>query len=313
MLSASQASWLVGYMPELPTPFDEAGALDLSSLTKLCERLAEAGVPAIVVGGAAGEASSLSLDEYETVVGTAVDVTHGRIRVIAGLGSNATSEAIELTRRAEAAGADSILIEAPRITPKAAGVYAHLGGIANVTKLPIILRQIPPNCEFIDEALTRLSKSGRVIGLVDGTSNTARCVRLRRLMPAGFRLLSGDDASALAYFACLGDGCISMAATVAPELCQAIFSTCKAGLLQSARHLQQRIAPLTTCLAKESPATLKYALYLLGFVHPCTRLPTAEPTDSAKAAVERAIAVAMRTVPVLPGRTSASQKRNALS
>jgi 4-hydroxy-tetrahydrodipicolinate synthase len=77
---------------------------------------------------------------------------------------------------------------------------------------------------FSDEALMRLSKSGRVIGLVDGTSNTARCVRLRRLMPAGFRLLSGDDPSALAYFACRGDGCISMAATVAPEMCQAIYS-----------------------------------------------------------------------------------------
>jgi 4-hydroxy-tetrahydrodipicolinate synthase len=119
MSFVSRASWAAGYIPELPTPFDKAGALDLSSLSKLCERLVEADVSAIVLGGAAGEASSLSLDEHEAVVRTAVDVTRGRIRVIAGLGSNATGEAIESTRRAEAGGADAILSEVPRITPRA--------------------------------------------------------------------------------------------------------------------------------------------------------------------------------------------------
>jgi dihydrodipicolinate synthase/N-acetylneuraminate lyase len=138
---------------------------------------------------------------------------------MAALGSNTTSEDIELARRAEAAGADAILTDTSRHA-RSTGVYAYFNAIANATASD----HSPPRAST-DEALIRLSKLGRVVGFVDGTSNTARCVRLRRLLPAGFRLLSGDDLSALPYFACRGDGCISLVATVAPELCQAIYLT----------------------------------------------------------------------------------------
>jgi 4-hydroxy-tetrahydrodipicolinate synthase len=113
---------------------------------------------------------------------------------------------------------------------------------------------------------------------------------LRSLLPPGFRLLSGDDATALAFIANGGDGCISMAANVAPELCRVIFSSCREGRLQTARYLQNRLAPLTAALSKESPAALKYALCLLGFMHPGTRLPIVELADAAKAEVASAIA-----------------------
>jgi 4-hydroxy-tetrahydrodipicolinate synthase len=102
--------------------------------------------------------------------------------------------------------------------------------------------------------------------------------------------LSGDDATALAFIANGGDGCISMASNVAPELCQVIFSSCREGRLQTARYLQNRLAPLTAALAKESPAALKYALCLLGFMHPGTRLPIVELANAAKAEVASAIA-----------------------
>jgi 4-hydroxy-tetrahydrodipicolinate synthase len=102
--------------------------------------------------------------------------------------------------------------------------------------------------------------------------------------------LSGDDATALAFIANGGDGCISMASNVAPELCRVIFSSCREGRLQSARYLHNRLAPLTAALAKDSPAALKYALCLLGFMHPGTRLPIVELADAAKAEVRSAIA-----------------------
>src|SRR5487761_2004117 len=104
--SAHPAIWLAGYIPDLPTPFDEAGNLDLTAFAKLCKRQIEAGVPAIVVGETAGEASTLTPVEHDSIVRTAVEIARGRVRVIAGAGSNSPSQAIALPRCAEAAGAD---------------------------------------------------------------------------------------------------------------------------------------------------------------------------------------------------------------
>src|SRR5262249_3253177 len=109
-------------------------------------------------------------------------------------------------------------------------------------------------------------------------------------LPSGFRLLSGDDATALAYFGSGGDGCISLISNVTPDLCQIIFSNCRRGRLQTARYLQRRLVPLEACLSSESPAALKYALSLLGLMHPDTRLPIVELDERGKAAVAKAMA-----------------------
>ena len=290
---AHPAIWLAGYIPDLPTPFDEADNLDLAAFAKLCERQIEAGVSAIVVGETAGEASTLTPVEHDSLVRAAVETARGRVRVIAGAGSNSTSQAIELTRRAEAAGADAVLSVVPYYNkPMQAGIYAHFRAIAVSTSLPLILHDVPFRTirELSDDTLARLAKSGQFIGLRDGTGDITRPLRLRSLLPPGFRLLSGDDLTALAFIANGGDGCLSLVSNVAPDLCQAIFSSCRQGRLQSARYLQSRLAPLTAALAKESPAALKYALCLLGFMSPTTRLPIVELADAGKTEVARAIA-----------------------
>jgi 4-hydroxy-tetrahydrodipicolinate synthase len=287
------ATWLAGYLPDLPTPFDEDDRLDLAAFAKLCERQIEAGVRAIVVGETAGEAATLTPTEHDSIVRAAVGIAGGQVRVIAGAGSNSTSQAIELTRRAEAAGADAVLSVVPYYNkPMQAGIHAHFRAIADQTTLPIILHDIPSrtNRELSDDTLARLVESKQFIGLRDGTGDLARPLRLQSLLPPSFRLLSGDDATALAFFANGGDGCISTVSNVAPGLCQTIFSSCRQGRLQSARYLQNRLAPLTASLSKENPAALKYALCLLGFISPRTRLPIVELSDSAKAEVASAIA-----------------------
>src|SRR3984893_6772414 len=285
-------TWLAGYIPDLPTPFDEDDRIDLTAFAKLCERQIEAGVSAIVVGETAGEASTLTPAEHDTIVRTAVEISRGRVCVIAGAGSNSTSQAIELTRRAELAGADAVLSVVPYYNkPMQAGIYAHFRAIAGSTALPLILHDIPSRTirELSDDTLARLAESRQFVGLKDSTGDVARPMRLSSLLPPGFRLLSGDDATALAFMANGGDGCISMISNVAPDLCQVIFSSCRQGRLQSARYSQSRLAPLTALLTKESPAALKYALCLLGFMHPDTRLPIFELDDLAKAEVESAI------------------------
>jgi 4-hydroxy-tetrahydrodipicolinate synthase len=287
------ATWLAGYIPDLPTPFDEADRIELTAFAKLCERQIESGVSAIVVGETAGEASTLTPVEHDTIVHTAVEIARGRVRVIAGAGSNSTSQAIELARRAEAAGADACLSVVPYYNrPMQAGIHAHFHAISDSIGLPIILHDIPSrtNRELADDTLARLAASKQFIGLRDGTGDTTRPMRLRPLLPADFRLLSGEDATALAFLANGGDGCISIISNVAPGLCQAIYSNCRQGRLQSARYLFNRLARLTNALTKESPAALKFALCLLGLMHPNTRLPIVELDEAAKAEVASAIA-----------------------
>jgi 4-hydroxy-tetrahydrodipicolinate synthase len=287
------ASWLAGFIPDLPTPFDASGNIDFPAFRKLCERQLEAGVTAIVICETAGEASTLSPAEQNDLIRTAVDVVHGRARVIAGAGSNSTQQAVDLTRRADAAGADAVLSVVPYYNrPMQAGIEAHFLAIADVTELPIILHDVPSrtNRELADVTLARLAQSGQFIGLKDATGDVTRVARLHQLLPAGFRLMSGDDASALAFIANGGDGCISMIANVAPGLCRTIFFCCRQENWQAARALHNRLAPLEAMLAKDGPPALKAALSGLGLMRPDLRLPLVEPDAATVREIARAAA-----------------------
>src|SRR6476661_2795712 len=237
---ASPAAWLTGYIPDLPTPFDETGAVDLAAFARLCERQIEAGVPAMVVGETAGEASTLTPAEHDSIVRAAVGIARGRLRIIAGAGSNSTGQAIELTTEAEAAGADAILSVVPYYNkPMQAGMLAHFRAIAETTGLPIILHDVPSRTmrEMSDETIIELSRSKQFIGLKESSGSVARLLRLRSALPPAFRLLSGDDLTAMAYLACGGDGCISIVANLFPDLCREIQEGCGTGNVQVARSL----------------------------------------------------------------------------
>ena len=195
---------LSGYAPALPTPFDDAGELDLPALERLCHRQVESGATALVVCGTTGEAPTLSRAEHTSVVRAAVRASHGRIPVIAGAGSNSTSQAIELSRDAESAGADAVLSVVPYYNkPTQAGMYAHFRAIAVATGLPVILHDVPARtvCGLADDTIARLAELPQFIGLKDASGDIARPLRLRSLVGSEFRLLSADDATALAFFA----------------------------------------------------------------------------------------------------------------
>ena len=287
------SAWFTGFIPDLPTPFDAADAIDLKAFAALCERQVAAGVPALVVCETAGEAPTLSPAEQELVIRTAVDVVRGRARIIAGAMSNSTSHAVALARRAEAAGADAIMSVVPAYNkPMQDGMLAHFRSIAGAIGLPVILHDIPSRTlrPLADETLLRLVEARQFVGLRDGSGDITRPMRLSRLLPAGFRLLSGDDATSFGTIACGGDGAISEVANIAPDLCRTIFSQVRQGRLQSARYLHKRLIPLIACLSKESPAALKYALSTLGLMSPATRLPIVPLDDAAQIEVARAFA-----------------------
>jgi 4-hydroxy-tetrahydrodipicolinate synthase len=227
--------------------------------------------------------------EHRALIRLAVGAARGRIPVVAGAGSNSTAHAIELSKDAEALGADAILSVVPYYnTPTQAGLYAHFRAVAQSMGLPVILYDVPSRtgCALADETVVRLAEMPRFIGLKDATGDVTRPTRLRPLVGTDFRLLSGDDTTALAFLARGGDGCISVTSNVAPGLCRSMFLACKQGQATKAERLSNPIAQLTYALFHEpNPVPLKYALSLLGLMSPKVRLPLVELADQAKAEV----------------------------
>jgi 4-hydroxy-tetrahydrodipicolinate synthase len=312
-MPAPTNDWLSDAIADIPTPFDEAGEVDLATFAGLCERQIRAGALALVVAATAGEFTTLSSAECDALIRTAADTARGRVRIVAGAGSNSTRQAVELTRRAERAGADAVLSVVPYYNkPMQAGIAAHFRAVADATDLPVLLHDIPARThrELADDTLLKLSESQTIIGLVDSSGDVARVTRLRPVLPKRFRLLSGDDVTALAFLASGGDGCVSTLSNIAPATCRGIFQTCRQGLMPSAREPQQRLATLAALVTQENPAAVKYALSLLGLMRPDVRLPLVALSDQAKTAVAAAMA-AIAAKDITPGETNVSRAISA--
>lgn len=277
---------------DLPTPFHADGGLDLLTFARLCERQVCAGASAIVVGDTIGEGDTLSEDERITLIRTAVGIARGRLRVIAGAGSNCTSRAIAWTRMAQAAGADAAMSVVPYYNkPTADGIAAHFRAIVGATTLPIILHDAPARCmrALTDDIVIELSASSRVIGLRDD-GDASRLARLRPLLPPGFRLLSGQDAMSLPWLLSGGDGVVSAVANVAPQLCRGMYVAARKGCPRYATTISDMLMPLAEVLSAEQPSSaVKYALSLRGLGQASLRLPRTSLNDAEKRMVERAM------------------------
>jgi len=285
--------WLQGMIADLPTPFHADGGLDLRTFARLCERQACAGASAIVVGETIGEGDTLSEDERMILIRTAVGIARRRLRIIAGVGSNCTARAIEWTRMAQAAGADAAMSVVPYYNkPTADGIAAHFQTILGATTLPIILHDAPSRCvrALTDHVIIDLATSSGVMGLRDDTGDAARLARLRPLLPPGFRLLTGHDATALPYLLTGGDGVISTVANVAPQLCRGMYYATRKGCPRYATIISDMLMPLAEALSPEQvSSTVKYALSLRGFGDAAVRLPRMPLDEAAQHQVQRAM------------------------
>jgi 4-hydroxy-tetrahydrodipicolinate synthase len=279
-------SRLSGYAPALPTPFDRDDRIDSNAFEFLCDLQIRSGASAVVVCGTTGEAPNLTPSEHVKLIDIAVDVTRGRVPVIAGAGSNATEHAIELTEDAETHGADAILSVVPYYNrPTQAGLYAHFRAIAAQTSLPIILYDVPPRtgCALADQTIARLAEVPHIVGLKDASGDITRPARLRPMVGAEFKLLSGDDITALGFLANGGDGCISVTSNLAPTLCRDMYLAWRQGQAARTQRFSCAVERLTSALFLEaSPVPLKYALSLLGMMWPRVRLPLVELSPHAK-------------------------------
>jgi 4-hydroxy-tetrahydrodipicolinate synthase len=302
MVKTQPSHWLGGFIADLPTPFEDRGRIDWPAFEMICERQIRAGATAVVVGETMGEASTLRRNEHAEIISAAARIARGRVAVIAGADSNSTGEAMELTREAEASGADAVLSVVPYYNkPMQAGIFAHFEAIAGSTGLPVILHDVPSRTVrgISDDTIVRLAQLKQCIGLKESTGSVARLFRLKSALPPAFRMLSGDDATAMAYLASGGDGCISIVANLFPDLCHGIHQGCASGNLGVSRSLSNRIAALGSLLAEDSSvAALKYGMSVLGFMRPTVRLPLVELGEDARKTIDLAMTAVGETIQV---------------
>jgi 4-hydroxy-tetrahydrodipicolinate synthase len=284
-----------GSMPALITPLAN-GEVDEAAFRRLVSWQIAEGSHGLVPAGTTGESATMSHEEHMRVVEICVEEARGRVPVIAGAGSNSTSEAISLTLYAKKVGADAVLSVAPYYNkPSQEGLYRHFAAIADAVDIPIVIYNIPGRSvvEISVETMARLSRVANIVGVKDATANLARPSREREACGRQFRLMSGEDITALGYMAHGGHGCISVTANVAPRLCAEFQEACMAGDFARALAIQDRLAPLHDAMFFESsPAPVKFAVSLLGRSTDEVRLPIVAATEAARAKVREAMAVA---------------------
>jgi 4-hydroxy-tetrahydrodipicolinate synthase len=281
-----------GSITALVTPFRD-GAVDWESLESFVDWQIAEGSHGLVPVGTTGESPTLSHDEHKKVVETVIRVARGRVPIIAGAGSNNTIEAIELSRHAEKAGADCLLIVTPYYNkPNQEGLYRHYKAINDAVGIPIVIYNIPPRSviDMTVETMARLFELKNIIGVKDATAKLERVSAQREAMGPDFCQLSGEDGTALAFMAHGGHGCISVTSNVAPRLCSQFQEACLAGDFAAALKIQDRLFPLHQALFIEpNPQGAKFALSLLGKMHNDLRLPLVPVAASTEAALRRAL------------------------
>lgn len=282
-----------GSFPALITPFKD-GAVDESAFRNLVAWQIAEGSHGLVPCGTTGESPTLSHDEHMRVVELCVEEAAGRVPVVAGAGSNATEEALLLTRHAKEVGADAVLsVTGYYNKPSQEGIYRHYATIAEAVDIPILLYNIPGRAivEISVETMARLSKIANIIGVKDATANLARPSRERVACGADWRMLSGEDATSLGYMAHGGHGCISVTANVAPKLCAQFQEACMAKDFDTALALQDKLIGLHDAMFCEpSPGPAKYAASVLGLCHNEVRLPMMPVTEGAQKRIRDAMA-----------------------
>ncbi len=283
---------LKGSIPALITPV-RGGKVDEAAFRKLVTWQIAEGSHGLVPCGTTGESPTLSHEEHMRVVQICVEEANGRVPVIAGAGSNSTEEALMLTKHARDVGADAVLsVTGYYNKPSQEGMYRHYATIAEAVDIPIVLYNIPGRAivEISVETMARLSKIPNIVGVKDATANLMRPSRERLACAKGWRLLSGEDGTALGYMAHGGHGCISVTANVAPKLCSQFQEACMQGAFDTALQIQDRLMPLHDAMFCEpSPGPVKYAASVLGISTDEVRLPMTAATDAAREKVKAAM------------------------
>lgn len=281
-----------GSLVALITPMKD-GKIDEDALQKFVEWQIAQGTDGLVPCGTTGESPTLSHQEHMRVSEMTIEIAAGRVPVIAGAGSNSTAEAISLSRHAQKAGADAVLVVTPYYNkPSQEGLYRHYKEIHDSVDIPLIIYNIPGRSvvNMSVDTMARLAELDHVVGVKDATADLSRPLAERVVIRGEFCQLSGEDATALPYLAAGGSGCISVTANIAPKACADMQRAWREGNVKDAMALQEKLMPVHQAMFCEvSPGPVKYAAKLLGICSDEMRLPLCEIAPESKARVEAAL------------------------
>ena len=269
-----------GTFTALVTPFRH-DQVDEAAFASLVEAQVAGGVTGVVPVGTTGESPTLTHDEHLRVFELAIQNARGRVKVMAGTGSNSTREAIDYTHEAERMGADAALIVAPYYNkPTQEGIYRHFRAISETTRLPIMLYSIPGRCgvEIAVETCARLAADcPNIVAIKEAGGKVERVTALRAALPPTFEILSGDDGLTLPFVKAGAVGVVSVASNLIPREVSDFVGVALAGNFDEAQRLHERFAELFTNLFIESnPAPIKQALAWQGRMTADVRLPLCE-------------------------------------
>ena len=285
---------LKGSIVALITPFKD-DKLEVASYIKLIHFHIENGTSGLVPAGTTGESPTLSHDEHKKIIEIAVKECNGKIPVIAGTGSNSTDEAIELSKFAEKAGSDALLIVTPYYNkPTQEGLYQHYKKINDNVGIPIIIYNIPSR-SVIDmnvNTMSKLYELKNIVGVKDATGDLDRVDQQLKAMGNEFIQLTGNDDNSLEFNKRGGVGSISVTANIAAKYCSDFQKSCVSNL-NKAEELDKILQPVHNAMFIESnPSPVKYAASLLGMCKPSVRLPLVEVRDETKKQISETLKVA---------------------
>ncbi len=279
-----------GLSVAMVTPFRQ-GALDLDSAAKLVEHMIAGGVEGLVVSGSTGEAATTTFEERRTLWAFVHQQARGRAWVVAGTGTNSTADSIANTRLAEELGLDGAMVVTPfynKPTPK--GQVAHFRAVAESTRLPLLLYNVPSRTgtNTRPETLAQVQDLANVKAVKEASGDLDQMSQVKTRTT--LTLLSGDDGLTLACAAVGGEGIVSVAGQVAPRLMRELSDHSRAGRMREARAVHERLQPLFKALFVESnPGPVKYALSAMGLIGNELRLPLVPVEPSTEAVMREAL------------------------
>ena len=283
-----------GSLIALATPFDADNRIDYQALEKLIEFHVSEGSNGLVIAGTTGEAATLEKSEHAELIGKAVDISNGRLPIIAGTGSNSTAQTIKLSRDVGKFGIDAYLLVVPYYNkPVQEGIYQHFASVADSVDKPVMLYNVPGRtvADMLPETVARLAAHPNIFGIKEATGDIERLQQIRDLVSDDFMLYSGDDFTVLSFIENGGHGVVTVSGNVAPRLMADMCRAASAGESGKAKELDDKLQPLNKALFVESnPIPLKWALAEMGLISPAIRLPLTPYAEENHADMRQAMA-----------------------
>ena len=281
-----------GSIVALITPFRKNGSIDHGLVRELVEWHIASGTNAIVPCATTGESPTLTHDEHDEVIATVVKAVNKRIPVLAGCGSNCTEESLRLIKHAESVGADGALVITPYYNkPTQEGMLAHYESLANATKLPIVIYNVPgrTGVNIKPETVAKLAKIENIVGIKEASGNVDQASEIMRL--TDLDVLSGEDSLNFPLMAMGAVGVISVVANVVPDLVAQLADAALKGDMEEGRRLHKLLFPLSKALfAETNPCPVKAAMAMLGKCENVLRLPLVPVRKETEELVRKALA-----------------------